>query len=222
LLRFERQAWADGNKRLAGVDEAGRGPLAGPVVAAAVVFEREFLESEECGVLSGLDDSKKLSENRREEFHSLLFRCPRVSIGVGLATAVEIDRANILAATHAAMQRAVAQLSPPPDHVLVDGLPIPGLTVESTAIVRGDSRSLSVAAASIVAKVTRDRIMRELDRRYPGYGFARHKGYGTKAHMRALLDYGPCPVHRYSFQPVSDAEDIARRSRGEKPGNATQ
>ena len=132
---------------------------------------------------------------------------------MGLATADEIDETNILVSTHAAMRRAVTQLSPPPDHVLVDGLPIPGLHVPSTAIVQGDSRSLSIAAGSIVAKVTRDRMMRELDLRYPGYGFARHKGYGTKAHMRALLSLGPCPVHRFSFQPVKDAENMARRSR---------
>ena len=211
MLQFERQSWDQGFARLAGVDEAGRGPLAGPVVAAALVFDRAFLEAEQFGRLQGITDSKALTESQREEFHLLLSaHCP-VSIGVGLAGAAEIDSINILRATHLAMARALQALSPPADFALVDGLPVSGLPCPSRAIVKGDARSLSIAAASIVAKVTRDRIMQQLDREYPCYGFARHKGYGTRTHMEALLEYGPCPVHRRSFRPVQDAARIHDR-----------
>jgi ribonuclease HII len=208
LLHFELQAWERGYKRVAGIDEAGRGPLAGPVVAAAVVFDRTYLESEIDKSLAGITDSKLLSRAKREAFYDLLVKSPFVEVGVGSAEADEIDRVNILRATHSVMSRAVAGLSPTPDHVLVDGLPVPGLPCPSTAIVRGDSQSLSIAAASIVAKVTRDRIMCEAGSKYPVYGFPEHKGYGTKAHVRALFEYGPCAIHRRSFQPVKDAERI--------------
>lgn len=197
---------------MAGVDEVGRGPLAGPVVAAAVVFDRAFLEAEACGLLVEVNDSKKTAPSKREAIHDLLISSPHVSIGLGSAEAVEIDRVNILRATHAAMQRALSALDSVPDHVLVDGLPVPGLPCPSTAIVGGDGKSLSIAAASIVAKVVRDRIMVALDRRYPVYGFAAHKGYGTRTHIGALLEYGPCPEHRRSFQPVRDAEQIQARA----------
>ena len=204
MLQFERQAWESGYARVAGVDEVGRGPLAGPVVAAAVVFDRAFLETHEHDVLSGLTDSKRLSEKQREAFNAILTQSPLVQIGFGLADVGEIDEVNILRATHRAMARALAKLSPLPDHVLVDGLFVPGLPCSSTAIVAGDAKSLSIAAASVVAKVLRDSLMREMDRRYPEYGFAAHKGYGTKAHTQALLEHGPTPAHRRTFRPVRD------------------
>ncbi|MEI6147697.1 MAG: ribonuclease HII [bacterium] len=205
MLQFERQFWEQGCVRLAGVDEAGRGPLAGPVVAAAVVFDRAYLEAEQYGVLLGIDDSKVLTEAQRGHFHELLTQCESVSCGIGSADVAEIDRLNILRATHLAMGRALSALSLSPDFALVDGLPVKGLPCPSLSIVDGDARCLSIAAASIVAKVTRDRMMRDLDGHYPVYGFAQHKGYGTKAHLEALLKYGPSPVHRRSFRPVTEA-----------------
>ena len=208
MLQFERQAWAQGFRRLAGVDEAGRGPLAGPVVAAAVVLERGFAETEQYGVLQDVTDSKRLSGAQRERLYHLLTHHPAVSIGIGLAEVAEIETCNILHATHAAMVRALAALRPAADYALVDGLPVPNLPCLSLAIVGGDARSLSIAAASIVAKVTRDRIMVELDRQYPQYGFAQHKGYGTRTHTQALLRHGPSPAHRRTFRPVSDASRL--------------
>jgi len=193
---------------VAGVDEAGRGPLAGPVMAAAVVFDPSFAEAEEHGVLEGLTDSKKLSPKRREEFFSLLVECPSVRMGLGISEVDEIDSLNILQATRLAMIRAVEELVPLPEHVLVDGNPVRGIPCESTAIVGGDSKSLSVAAASVVAKVVRDHRMRDYDSVYPEYGFARHKGYGSKAHIQALFEHGPCPIHRQTFRPVYEAAAI--------------
>ena len=202
MLHYERQAWAAGFQKVAGVDEAGRGPLAGPVVAGAVLFDSDFLQAEEKGLLAGLTDSKKLSESRREYFFAILTANPSVKFGVGQADVAEIDSRNILNATHLAMSRALAQLDFLPDHVLVDGLPVPGLPCPSTAIVGGDGLSLSIAAASVIAKVTRDRIMVKLDGQYPAYGFSRHKGYGTKEHLEALRLHGPASCHRRSFAPV--------------------
>ncbi|NCC93926.1 MAG: ribonuclease HII [Opitutae bacterium] len=203
LLRHEQDAWAQGARRIAGVDEAGRGPLAGPVVAAAVVFQRDFLEAEAGGALRGLTDSKKLPARRREFFHALLTASPEVDVGIGSASVGEIDSLNILRATHLAMARAIGELARPPDLALVDGLPVKGLSVPHRAIVGGDAASLSIAAASVVAKVTRDRWLTELAAQYPAYGFERHKGYGTRAHLDALRRYGPCPAHRQSFAPVA-------------------
>jgi ribonuclease HII len=199
--------------RIAGIDEAGRGPLAGPVVAGAVIFDARFVQREEFGLLKGLTDSKQLSAARRESFYELLERSPPdVEIAVGIADCEEIDRLNILRATHAAMARALHGLpAPPPDFVLLDGLPVAGFPAPCRAIVGGDALSLSIAAASVVAKVVRDRLMVALDERYPAYGFAAHKGYGTAAHMRALLEHGPCPIHRRTFRPVREAAEIRRR-----------
>lgn len=208
MLEFEHQAWACGCRRVAGVDEAGRGPLAGPVVAAAVFLARDFLVSEERGLLDGLTDSKQLSASRRESFFALLMGRPEVALAVGCADPWEIDRLNILHATHLAMKRAVIGLEEPVDHLLVDGLPVPGLPCAATSIVDGDALSLSVAAASVVAKVFRDALMGDLDRRFPAYGFVRHKGYGTRFHTQALLEYGPSPSHRRSFRPVQDVMRI--------------
>lgn len=204
MLQFERQAWGRGIGRLAGVDEAGRGPLAGPVVAAAIVFDKTFLEAEQYGSLKSVNDSKRLTARERETFFAFLTEhCPCV-FGIGVAEVDEIDSLNILRATHLAMARALNAISPLPEFSLIDGLPVPGLPCPSQSIVQGDNRSLSIAAASILAKVTRDRMMMTLDQQYPLYDFARHKGYGTRLHMKALLDHGPCPAHRRSFRPVQE------------------
>ncbi len=187
---------------MAGVDEAGRGPLAGPVVAAAVVFDRSYLEKETGETLAGLDDSKKLSARRRAGFFDLLTSSSEVQVGIACVDEATIDALNILHATHLAMRKALADLERPADHALVDGRPVAGLPCGSTAVVGGDGRSLSIAAASVVAKVTRDRLMLDLDAQYPEYGFARHKGYGTREHLEALRRLGPAPCHRRSFGPV--------------------
>lgn len=205
-LLHERRLWASGVRMAAGVDEAGRGPLAGPVVAAAVLIEREHLEQVAETTLCGLTDSKQLTARRREAFFEALTRDPAVHVGLGVVEAPEIDRRNILRATHAAMAKALRDLDVRPEHALVDGLPVPGLPCASTALVGGDASSLLIAAASVLAKVTRDRMMEALDRRYPLYGFAAHKGYGTAAHLEALRAHGPCPAHRRSFAPVREAE----------------
>ena len=176
------------------MDEAGRGPLAGPVVAAAVVLPRELS-------FSGIDDSKKLTATRREEL-SISIHSEAVAVGVGQASEAVIDEINILRATHRAMRDALGALSVVPGHVLIDGDEVPDLRFEQTAIHRGDEKSAAIAAASIVAKVTRDRQLVELDQKYPGYGFARHKGYGTPDHIAALTMLGPCEIHRRSFSPV--------------------
>jgi ribonuclease HII len=205
MLAFEVEQWNKGCSRVAGVDEAGRGPLVGSVVAAAVVFRQEFAVAEIKESLAGLTDSKQISEKKRELFFKLLQADDSIDIGVGIAAAAEIDKINILKATHLAMKRAVENLAELPEHILVDGRPVPGLPAPSTSIVKGDARSLSIAAASIIAKVTRDRMLYELDAAYPEYGFASHKGYGTKAHLAALKKYGPIAEHRQSFRPVREA-----------------
>ncbi len=194
----ERALRARGILLVAGVDEAGRGPLAGPVVAAAVILPGEF-------ALESLDDSKKLSSARREEIFTLLTTHTEVRWAVGEASAEEIDSINILHATHLAMARAIGALPQRPHHALVDGLPVRGLPVPHTALVGGDGASMSIAAASIIAKVTRDHAMLGIDARYPQYGFARHKGYGVPQHLDALRKHGPCPAHRRSFAPVAQA-----------------
>lgn len=209
MLDYERRYWNERPcGRLAGIDEAGRGPLAGPVVAAAVVMRRGVAEEGLRGVWSGLTDSKRLSAPVRERFAAELARQEGVWIGVGLTSAAEVDELNVLYATYQAMARAVRALETRPDHALVDGLPVQGLPCESTAIVHGDSRSLLIAAASVIAKVTRDRLMDDLALRHPGYGFAVNKGYGTAAHVEALMRLGPCPEHRRSFRPVAESQQL--------------
>lgn len=195
-LSFETALHARGVHRVAGVDEAGRGPLAGPVAAAAVILPRGF-------TCPGLDDSKKISASRREVFYQHLTENQGIIWAVATADCAEIDRHNILRATHLAMRRAVEALVPPPDHCLIDGLPVRGFPFPHDGIVKGDGLSLSIAAASIIAKVTRDRMMRGIDREFPEFGFARHQGYGTKEHLEALRIHGPCRHHRRSFQPVA-------------------
>jgi len=202
MLRHEQAAWADGLTRLAGLDEAGRGPLAGPVIAAAVNVPRDQLERLAGDAWAGLTDSKKLTPARREFFFARITQEAGVAFAVGRAEVAEIDRLNILRATHLAMKRALDALPGGIDCVLVDGLPVPGLPFPSRAFVGGDGQSLLIAAASVVAKVVRDREMTEADAAYPGYGFAEHKGYGTAAHLDALGRLGPSPLHRRSFAPV--------------------
>lgn len=206
MLEFEIQAARAGHRRIAGVDEAGRGPWAGPVFAAAVLFQEGSAAALLAGPLAGLTDSKRLGLKLREEYYRRLTGDSRISWAVASVSAEDIDRVHILRASLRAMARALAQLPQPPDLALVDGLhQPPGLACAVQCLVRGDSRSLSVAAASILAKVTRDRVLRKMDLRYPGYGFASHKGYGTAAHREALLRLGPCPEHRRSFRPVAEA-----------------
>lgn len=191
---FEIAARDRGFIRVAGVDEAGRGPLCGPVVAAAVILEPGRIPG-------GLNDSKKLGPARREALYLAIMT--EASVGVGLADPEEIDRLNILRASHLAMTRAIAALPLPPDHVLIDGNQLPhGLTVSAEALVKGDGRSLSIAAASIVAKVTRDRLMVDLAQQHPGYGWEKNAGYPTKDHLAALQTLGVTPCHRRSFAPV--------------------
>ena len=184
---------------VAGVDEAGRGPWAGPVVAGAAILNPKTLPQD---LIDGLDDSKKLKAEKREVLLRRLEDSDAV-LGIGIASVVEIDQLNILQATMLAMRRAVADLGVVPDYALIDGNRVPdGLACGAEAVVKGDGRSLSIAAASIVAKVSRDRMMAELDRQYPGYGWAANAGYGTKAHQEGLLKFGVTPAHRKTFSPI--------------------
>ncbi len=222
LLEYEGRLWSKGLISIAGVDEAGRGPLAGPVVAAAVILDRNFAESQYSSILDGLTDSKKLTASKREHFFAILSESPSAECSVGMSDHDEIDSINILQATYLAMERAVSGLGKLPEHVLVDGLPVSGLPSDSTAIVKGDSLSLSIAAASIIAKVTRDRMMVQFHEKYPVYGFDSHKGYGSKRHMQSLLEHGPCPIHRRSFRPVKEAFELRERKRREPVSRSTQ
>ena len=207
MLTCERQIWsASPGIVLAGVDEAGRGCLAGPVVAGAVTMPPELAEALYAGDLAGLTDSKQLCAAEREAFFGVLMQTPGVGASTGWCAAREIDRLNILSATHLAMRRALEGLPQAAMHALVDGLPVRGLPCPSDAIVGGDGKSFLIAAASVVAKVTRDRFMRELDAKYPQYGFGVNKGYGVHAHVVALYAHGSCPEHRHTFRPVQDAD----------------
>jgi len=192
MLRYERVLWEKGLQYVAGVDEAGRGPLAGPVVAAAVIFpSRVYIE--------GIDDSKKLSARRRDDLFQKIHD-GALAVATGIVSEKEIDRINILRASFKAMRMAIGSLGIRPEHVLIDGRPLPEKFYPQTPIVGGDRKSFSVAAASIVAKVTRDRMMVAYDETYPQYGFAQHKGYGTKKHVQALCIHGPCDIHRKTFR----------------------
>lgn len=206
-LAHERELLADGLTLLAGLDEAGRGPLAGPVVAAAVMFPADWLDKRFPVELEKLNDSKQLTEAQREHYFAWLTSRAEVRFAIAAADAAVIDRLNILQATHRAMNDALAQLAPPPAHILVDGLRVKSLRFPQTPLVKGDARSYSIAAASVLAKVTRDRLMRAFDREFPGYGFAEHKGYGTPAHLAALAKLGPCPIHRRSFAPLKTEQE---------------
>ena len=198
-LIHENRLTTQGISPIAGIDEAGRGPLAGPVVVAAVILPPNFS-------LRGLDDSKKLTAKARERLYTEITTNPDIRwTSIAIAPS-EIDRLNILGATHAGMRAVIEQLTPRPAHALIDGLPVPSFPCPQTALVGGDGLSLSIAAASIIAKVERDRIMLECDRIHPEYGFAKHKGYPTREHFAKLRAHGPCPIHRRSFAPVAQAE----------------
>jgi ribonuclease HII len=196
-LRFENLLRRTGVELIAGIDEAGRGPLAGPVVAAAVILPLGFR-------LAEIDDSKKLSTELREELFAALTARSDICWAVGVVEHDEIDRININRASHQAMRRAVEALATTPHHALIDGRPVRPFPVPHTAIVKGDGQSKSIAAASILAKVTRDRMMIEVDSLYPSYGFAQHKGYATPLHLARLQAHGPCPIHRKTFLPVAE------------------
>ena len=196
LWDYEIKAGKKGYRLIAGVDEAGRGPLAGPVVAAAVVLPADAF-------LQGLDDSKKLSPARREELFPKI-QTQAVVYGVAVVNPEVIDKINILQAALLAMQQAVGQLQPVPDLLLIDGNQKTASSIEQWAIVKGDSKSLSIAAASVLAKVTRDHIMQDYHQLYPQYEFARHKGYGTKLHRDLIAEHGPCPIHRSTFKGVTE------------------
>lgn len=198
--RYERAAWRSGFLRVAGVDEAGRGPLAGPVVAAAVVLAPDR-------PIPGLQDSKLLTAARREFLFDRILE-EAAAVGIGMVDPETIDRVNILEATRLAMLAALDKLAPHPDLVLVDALRLSALPCPQTSLVRGDRRSASIAAASIVAKVTRDRLMLEAEARFPEYGFGRHKGYPTPEHLAALRRHGPCPIHRRTFHGVWRQDDL--------------
>jgi ribonuclease HII len=200
---FERAARLCGYRRIAGIDEAGRGPLAGPVVAAAVVLPVRCR-------LSGIDDSKQLSEGERARLYAAILE-HAVGVGIGSADVGEIDRLNILEATKLAMRRAIDQLAPPPDYLLIDAVTLPGIGIPERPIIKGDSLSLSIAAASIIAKVTRDRLMAEYHDMFPEYDFLSHKGYGTREHLQRLARHGPCSIHRRTFTPVHEAILAAKR-----------
>src|SRR5882724_8232524 len=200
-LAHESELWQRGLPLIAGVDEAGCGPLAGPVVAAAVIFPCSWLQAGLFGKLRGLNDSKQLTIEEREKFYSVITSHPDIRYAIAWVEVEMIDRINIRQAAWRAMNLALDQLDPRPQHVLVDGLRIKWLPYAQTALVEGDCKSYSIAAASVLAKVTRDQMMVELDKQYPGYGFAGHKGYGTPEHVAAIAALGPCPGHRRSFWP---------------------
>ncbi|WP_301965145.1 ribonuclease HII [uncultured Ruminococcus sp.] len=190
-LEFEKEALAKGYKSVCGVDEAGRGPLAGPVCAAAVILPEGV-------IIDGVNDSKKLSEKKRESLFDVI-REQALSYSIAYATVDEIEEINILNATMLAMRRAIDGLDIKADYAMIDGNKIPPINIDAECIVKGDAKSMSIACASILAKVSRDRLLYKYAEEYPMYGFDKHKGYGTKVHREAILKYGPCPYHRKSF-----------------------
>jgi ribonuclease HII len=207
LLRFERELWEQGHTHVAGVDEAGMAPLAGPVVAAAVILPRDYR-------LPGLDDSKKVLDPERREALATRVKADAVAWAVGMAEVEEIDSLNIYHAGLLAMRRAVEGLAVAPAHLLVDARTVPGVPMPQRGIIRGDAQSASIAAASMVAKTTRDALMATLDARFPGWGLAGHKGYPTPEHLRAITERGVSPIHRRSFAPVREALGLTPRQGG--------
>jgi len=195
-FRYEKKLRGTGVERIAGIDEAGRGALAGPVVASAVVLPEKFRHRR-------LNDSKQLAPELRQEIYLELVSNSEIRWTVGIIDSIEIDHINILRASHRAMRLAITALTDPPDHVLIDGLPVIPFPLPQTAIIDGDCISLSIAAASVIAKVTRDRMMRDFCSQFPQYCFDQHKGYGTELHLLKLHEFGPCPIHRRSFEPVA-------------------
>ena len=195
MLNYQDQFYSDKVKLIVGVDEAGRGPLAGPVVAAACILPRAYINKE-------INDSKQLTEKKRDELFDIITK-DAIAYGVGIVSAKEIDELNIYEATKRAMKMAIDNLKHSYDLILTDAMPLKGFDVEVVPIIKGDAKALPIAAASIIAKVTRDRMMVELSKKYPEYGFDVHKGYGTKKHMDALKQYGPIKgVHRFTYKPV--------------------
>lgn len=205
-LSHECELWRNGVTLVAGVDEAGCGPLAGPVVAAAVMFPKSWLEAGLPSMFRGLNDSKQLDAEQREKFFDRITTHPEIRFAISTVDVETIDRINIRQAAWHGMNLALDQIQPKPEHVLVDGLRIKWLPYRQTALVGGDAKSYSIAAASVLAKVTRDRAMRELDKQFPGYGFAEHKGYSTPQHFAAIEKLGPCAIHRKSFSPLKPKE----------------
>jgi ribonuclease HII len=205
-FEFERVLWRQNLARIAGVDEAGRGPLAGPVVAAAAILPSHWAETGLPAGLAGLNDSKQLTAAQREKYFQFITGCEEIEFAIAQVDAAAIDEINILQATHRAMNDALEQLNPQPQHALVDGRPVKTMRVPQTAIVKGDARSYSIAAASVLAKVTRDRLMLGFHAQFPEYGFAEHKGYGTAKHLAAIAQFGACPIHRKSFAPLKQPE----------------
>lgn len=195
LLEYEKELYCDGIKFIAGVDEVGRGPLIGPVVAAAVILPKNYK-------LDGLNDSKKLSEKKRDLFYEIINR-DALAIGIGIINEKKIDEVNIYEATKLAMKEAINSLNIKPEHILIDAMPLE-LDIPATSIIKGDAKSLSIAAASVIAKVTRDRMMYELDKKYPMYGFGSHKGYPTKKHIEAINKYGLIDGYRKTYAPIKD------------------
>lgn len=195
LLKYEKELYVSGIEYIAGVDEVGRGPLIGPVVAAAVILPKNYM-------LEGLTDSKKLSEKKRDEFYKIIMR-DAIAVGIGIKDENIIDEVNIYEATKLAMKEAIDKLDIMPEHVLIDAMPL-DLDVPSTSIIKGDAKSISIAAASVIAKVTRDSMMYELDRKYPNYGFGSHKGYPTKKHIDAIKEYGLIEGYRKTYAPIKD------------------
>lgn len=198
LYKYEKELYSQGLKYIGGVDEVGRGPLIGSVVAACVVLPEDF-------ILEGLTDSKKLSEKKREEYYNII-KEQAIAIGIGIVDEKKIDEINIYEATKVAMKEAIKNTNIKLDHVLIDAMPL-DIEVNTTSIIKGDAKSISIAAASVIAKVTRDRMMYELDEKYPMYNLASNKGYGTKKHIEAIKEYGITKYHRLSFKPVSDYKD---------------
>lgn len=205
-LSHESELWQQGLTQVAGVDEAGCGPLAGPVVAAAVVFPCAWLESGLPSKFRGLNDSKQLDVEQRDKFYQTITTHVEIRYAISIVGVEMIDRINIRQAAWRGMQMALDQLQPKPEHALVDGLRIKWLPYSHTALVDGDAKSYSIAAASVLAKVMRDRLMVEYDKQYPGYGFADHKGYSTPQHHAAINAQGPCPIHRRSFAPFKPTQ----------------
>lgn len=204
MFEFEKEAYKKGYSCIAGVDEAGRGPLAGPVVAAAVILPSHIHSSEEIPkVFTEVDDSKKLSPDKRKYLYNELISSG-IKFGIGIVSEKTIDQVNILRATVLAMEKAISELNPEPEYLLIDGITPLSLSIEQKLIIKGDSMSCSIAAASIFAKVTRDHIMDEMHALYPQYGFNKHKGYPTKSHLKKIIELGPCPIHRKSFKGVKE------------------
>ena len=204
LLKYEKELYKKGITLIAGTDEVGRGPLVGPVVAAAVILPKNYK-------LEGLTDSKKLSEKKREKYYDIIYK-DAISVGVGEVDPKTIDEINILEASRLAMKKAIENLNVKPEHVLSDAMKLDNQDIPYTDIIKGDALSLSIAAASVIAKVTRDRMMYELDKKYPEYGFAKHKGYPTKLHLENIQKYGLLPNYRFTYKPVSDLINKGIRS----------